>query len=98
MNPGQIRIDPKIVKDAKLVTCDCGAAIFSEKMMLKRISPIVSPTGNAELFPMNVLVCDECGKIPSELNIGDLIPKEYIARKPKSPRLDAYDVETKDDK
>jgi len=81
MNPGQVSIDPKIIKDAKLITCDCGWAIFEEKMMLKRISPIVSPTGNEEMFPMNVLVCASCGLVPTALNPGDMIPVEYLAKK-----------------
>jgi len=81
MNPGQVRLDPKIVKDAKLILCDCGGGIFTEKMMLKKISAIISPTGQEELFPMNVLVCEDCGKVPTELNPGYMIPKEYLAKK-----------------
>ena len=81
MNPGQVRLDPKIVKDAKLILCDCGGAMFTEKMMLKKISAIISPTGNEELFPMNVLVCEECGCVPTELNPGDMIPFKYLAKK-----------------
>ena len=85
INPGQVRIDPAIIKDAKLVKCDCGGAIFQEKMMLKRISKFASPTGQDELFPMNVLICDACGLVPTELNPGDMVPKEYLALKNDLP-------------
>jgi hypothetical protein len=82
MNPGQgININPKIIKDAPLLLCDCGGALFTEKIMIKKISAIVSPTGNEELFPLNVLICDSCGKIPKELNIGEVIPESYITKK-----------------
>jgi hypothetical protein len=81
INPGQVRIDPEIIKRAILIKCDCGGAIFEEKMMLKRISPIVSPTGQEEMFPMNVLVCTKCGMVPTALNPGDMIPTEYLAKK-----------------
>lgn len=81
MNPGQVRIDPSLIKSAKFIKCECGGAMFSEKMMLKRISAILSPTGKEEVFPMNVLVCEKCGMIPTELNPGDMIPEEYLAKK-----------------
>ena len=74
-------INPQILKDAKLIYCSCGNAMFSDKIMLKKISAIVSPTGNEELLPINVLVCDKCNKIPSDLNLGNMIPKEFIASK-----------------
>ena len=80
-NLQQQTLDPQIVRDAKFVKCDCGGTMFSEKLMLKKISAIVSPTGQQEIFPMNVLVCELCGKVPSELNPGNLIPDEFIARK-----------------
>lgn len=81
MNPGQVSIDPEIIKRALLIKCECGGAMFQERMMLKRISPIVSPTGKEELFPMNVLVCTECGLVPSTLNPGNMVPQEYLAKK-----------------
>jgi len=86
MNPGQVRIDPKIIKDAKLVKCDCGGAIFEEKMMLKKISKFASPIGQDELFPMIVLICTKCGLVPTELNPGDMVPAEYLAKEVKLPK------------
>ncbi len=81
MNQQPPSLDPQIVKDAKFIECDCGGTMFSEKIMLKKISAIVSPTAKEEIFPMNVLVCESCGKVPSVLNPGNLIPEEFIAKK-----------------
>lgn len=77
--PMQITLDN--VKDAKQVTCDCGGAMFTEKMMFKRISSFISPTGKEELYPVQVIVCDACGKVPSELNPHGIVPEEYLAIK-----------------
>ena len=84
MNPGQVKIDPSLVRSSKMILCDCGGAMFTPKMMLKKISPIVSPTGKEEVFPLNILVCDACGLVPNELNPENMIPKEYLAVKKKN--------------
>jgi len=77
--PPKISLDQ--VKMSESVKCDCGGVMFSEKMMFKRISSILSPTGKEELYPMNVIVCESCGKVPTEFNPYDLVPKEYLAKK-----------------
>jgi hypothetical protein len=79
-DPLRLTIDQ--IKTAKPVLCDCGGAIFSEKLMFRRISPIISPTGKEETYPMNVVVCNKCGKVPSGFNPYDLVPKEFLAKKP----------------
>ena len=70
------------LKLSKNVACDCGGMMFSEKMMFKKISAIISPTGKEEMYPMNVTVCESCGKVPTEFNPYGLIPKEFLAQKP----------------
>ena len=79
--PGAMRISIDQIKSSKQVTCDCGGVMFSEKLMFKRISAILSPSGKEEVYPMQVIVCDSCGKVPTEFNPHDLIPKEYLATK-----------------
>ena len=80
--PGDpMRISMDQIKVSKQVECDCGGVMFSEKLMFKRISAILSPSGKEEIYPMQVIVCDSCGKVPTEFNPHDLIPKEYLATK-----------------
>ena len=66
---------------SKNVECECGGVMFSEKMMFKRISAILSPTGKEEVYPMQVVVCESCGKVPLEFNPYKLVPEKYIAKK-----------------
>jgi len=78
--PGDpMRLTMDQIKISKQVTCDCGSAMFSEKLMFKRISSIISPSGREELYPMQVVVCESCGKVPTEFNPYGLIPEEFLA-------------------
>ena len=78
--PPQVKITPDMIKDFKSVTCDCGGILFENAMILKKISPIVSPTGKEELYPMEILICKKCGKVPNELNVGNMIPDELLTK------------------
>lgn len=83
MNPkiAPMKITEETVRNAKFTECDCGGVMFTEKMMFKKISALLSPTGKDEYFPMEVIVCDKCGKVPTIFNPGNFIPKEYLAEK-----------------
>ena len=76
-----LRITAEIVKNSPLIICNCGGVVFSEKMMFRRISAIMSPSGKEELFPMNVIICDSCGKTPTQFNVNGMIPEEFLASK-----------------
>lgn len=79
MGPGNQppRISADMIKNAKVVECDCGGKLFSEKVILKKILSFVSPTGKDEIFPMNLLVCEKCGLVPKELDPENVIPEEF---------------------
>jgi hypothetical protein len=51
--------------------------------MIKKISQFESPTMREEQVPIDIVVCEECGKIPNFLTarIKD-IPSELLAKKP----------------
>ena len=70
-----IQLSEDTIKNSKFIECDCGGTMFTEKMMFKNISKILSPTGKDEIFPMNVIICERCKKVPSQFNPGDIIPK-----------------------
>jgi hypothetical protein len=47
---------------------------------MKRLSPLLSPTGKEERIPMEVILCKTCGKVPAFMakEIPDL-PTEIIS-------------------
>ena len=60
-------IDAKHVFTAPNVVCpNCGNKVFVEAAILKKLSPILSPTGKEELYPIPVFVCSKCGTVPEE--------------------------------
>ena len=59
--PPQQEID---INDTETVVCDeCGNATFIQCFFLRRISPIVSPTGQEAMIPIEVFSCGNCGKV-----------------------------------
>ena len=61
-NKQQIGLD---VNTLPWVECTCGGKIFDSGVMVKRVSPILSPTGKEEIIPADVIICKSCGKIPA---------------------------------
>ena len=63
--PPQQEID---INDTETITCeDCNNATFIPAFFLRRISPIVSPTGQEAMVPIQVYSCGNCGKVPDKL-------------------------------
>lgn len=57
----QIKID---LKDAEDTKCDkCESVYFVPAFMIKRVSPLVSPTGQEMLAPMQLFQCSSCGHV-----------------------------------
>ena len=44
--------------------CEGGNYTFETATMFKRVSPILSPSGNEEFAAAEVILCKKCGKIP----------------------------------
>ena len=70
------RITPDILKMSKTITCSCGNITFKEAIVFKKISAIVSPTGKEEILPIDIVICEKCGKINKELIQHDIFPEE----------------------
>jgi len=52
------------LKDAEDVVCDeCGTGAFLGAVVLKRISPILSPTGEEIMVPIQTFACAQCGHV-----------------------------------
>ncbi len=61
--PPQTNINVKL-EDLSDVKCDeCESQDFRPVMMMKRLSPLVSPSGKEQLVPIQVFRCDDCGHV-----------------------------------
>ena len=55
-------INESHLAQAESVTCDsCDNHTFVGVMMMKRISPIISPTGKEAIVPIQTFACNACG-------------------------------------
>ena len=62
---GQQQLD---ISKADTITCDeCGNASFIPAFFLKKISALMSPTGQEAMIPVQVYSCGNCGKVPDKL-------------------------------
>lgn len=48
--------------------CKCGGHIFLEGLIAKRISPIISKSGKEEMYPVSIIYCKDCGKLPDPIS------------------------------
>ena len=52
---------------AKTLECEkCQCVGFKQTMMLKKLSPLLSPTGQEAIIPVGVFACDHCGHVNKE--------------------------------
>ena len=62
---------PKVKVDlaqAESVKCDdCDNQLFIESYFIKRLSPLVSPTGEEAMVPIQVFSCGSCGTVPKKM-------------------------------
>jgi DNA-directed RNA polymerase subunit RPC12/RpoP len=57
----QVAISPEDLTD---VTCsECGHQVFTQVYLFKKISAILSPTGQESMIPLPTYKCDNCGHI-----------------------------------
>ena len=61
----QVKVD---LKDAETMTCQqCDNKIFIQGYVVKKLSAIISPTGQEVIAPIQVFNCGSCGEL---LDIG----------------------------
>ena len=82
-------ITPEMIRNSKTIACECGGVLFEEKIIFKKLSAILSPSGKEETIPMPVMVCTKCGLIPAVFDPQNVIPKELKAILTDSPVADA---------
>ena len=61
----QVQVD---LSKAESISCEkCGNYNFIQTYFLKKLSPLVSPTGQEAMVPIQVYSCGNCGKVPEKL-------------------------------
>ena len=58
---------------AKTLECEkCQCKGFKQTLMLKKLSPLVSPNGQEAIIPVGVFACESCGHINKEFAEADI--------------------------
>lgn len=81
MEKQKISLTPDMLKGFKTLTCTCGGMLFQSGVVFKRISPLIAPSGKEEIYPLEVVVCKSCGKVPRAFNNPDVLPEEVLSEK-----------------
>lgn len=74
--PQQVNIDPNTLDDivckagAMTPVGQCGNQYFKQVFRMKKVSALVSPSGQEEVITMPVFVCTKCGTELEELKQG----------------------------
>ena len=93
LQPAQAEVQVDL-KQADTVKCDdCGNYLFITAHVIKRLSPIISPTGQEALIPIQVYSCGNCGKVPKMFLEGSGLGLEEEINKPKEDALSRPDLE-----
>ena len=75
--PQQVKVD---LGQADTIKCKgCGNYLFIQSFVLKKLSPLVSPTGQEEMIPIQVFSCGNCGAV-----LDGMLDGSGIEEKPKS--------------
>ena len=77
----KVSITPDMMQSFKTLTCDCGGQLFQSGIVIKKISALISPTGKEEMYPLEVLVCMNCNKVPNESNMMNMLPAGVLAKR-----------------
>ena len=92
LQPAQAEVQVDL-KQADTVKCDdCGNYLFITANVIKRISPILSPTGQEALVPVQVYSCGNCGKVPKIFLEGSGLGLDEEINKPKEDALSRPDL------
>ena len=92
----EVQVD---LRKADTIKCDgCGNYLFIQSNVIKRISPILSPTGQEAIVPVQVYSCGSCGRVPKIFLEGSGLGLTDEINKPKKDALSRPDMEWADSK
>ena len=70
----QVKVD---LTQAETIKCEhCENPFFIGATILKRLSALVSPTGQEAIVPIEVYSCGSCGQVPKSMLTGSGIGEE----------------------
>ena len=70
----QVKVD---LTQAETLKCEyCENYLFISSTIIKRLSAIVSPTGEETLIPIDVYSCGNCGRVPKSMLKGSGVEEE----------------------
>ena len=56
------------IEDTESLVCDaCGNYTFIKSYFIRRVSPLMSPSGQEAMIPIEVFACGNCGKVPDKM-------------------------------
>ena len=56
------------IEDTESLKCvACGIYTFLNSYFIRRVSPLMSPTGQEAMIPIEVFACGNCGKVPDKM-------------------------------
>ena len=90
--PIQTEVKVDLTKADTIKCDDCGNYLFITANVIKRISPILSPTGQEALVPVQVYSCGNCGKVPKVFLEGSGLGLDEEINKPKEDALSRPDL------
>ena len=68
-----VSLDNVDLTHAKTLECEkCQCKGFKQTMMLKQLSPLVSPTGQEAIIPVAAFACESCGHINKEFQEAEI--------------------------
>ena len=70
---GAQTLDNVDLSNATTLQCEkCQCLGFKQTMMLKKLSPLISPTGQEAIVPVAAFACESCGHINKEFRNAEL--------------------------
>ena len=65
---GQMQEQIDISKTSPIKCEKCENSTFKQTLLLRKLSALVSPSGQETIVPMSVFACEKCGNVNSEFS------------------------------
>ena len=65
---GQMQEQIDFSKTSQIQCESCGGSTFKQTLLLRKMSALVSPTGQETIVPMQVFSCEKCGHVNKEFS------------------------------
>jgi len=66
MNHETVNIPVNLEQTDALKCGECASTVFHPAFLLRRVSPLISPTGKETVIPIQVFACNSCGHVNEE--------------------------------